>query len=201
MVEGRVFEWRLKTTVAVEGERRQRCGWSRGGPPAMTGSIFGTIRQTVAVFWVLLWQIRRWQWPESSMEIIEGDHRWSIVQVKNRDEQKLRRKSQFIPLYVASYFSFNLSYVLKKTNFRLVTCHIFTIKRRWASQSFTWRDTSKTIPVVPGNFLNNRVIKQARTDGLQAKNSPEGGGGGGIAILLQTQNCNTLVLANTELQY
>jgi hypothetical protein len=52
---------------------------------------------------------------------------WLELQVKNGDEQKLRRKSLFIPLYVASFFSFNLSYVLKKTNFGLVTSHIFTI--------------------------------------------------------------------------
>jgi len=49
------------------------------------------------------------------------------VQVKNVDEQKLRRKSLFIPSYVASFFSFNLSYVLEKTNFGLVIRHIFTI--------------------------------------------------------------------------
>ena len=44
-----------------------------------------------------------------------------------RDEQKLRRKSHFIPSYVASFFSFNLSYILKKTNFGLVIRHIFKI--------------------------------------------------------------------------
>ncbi len=52
---------------------------------------------------------------------------FQIDQVINGDEQKLRRKSQFIPSHVASFFSFYLSYILKKTNFGLVTCHIFTI--------------------------------------------------------------------------
>jgi hypothetical protein len=42
------FGWRLKMTVAVKGKRRQWSGWSRGGPPATMGSIFGEIRQTVA---------------------------------------------------------------------------------------------------------------------------------------------------------
>ncbi len=41
------FGWRLKMTVAVEGER-VRCGWLRDGPPATMGSIFGGIRWTVA---------------------------------------------------------------------------------------------------------------------------------------------------------
>ena len=59
----------------------------------------------------------------SCTEIIDR----SFVQVKNGDEQKLRRKSHFIPSHVASFFSFNLLYVLKKTNFGLVTRHIFTI--------------------------------------------------------------------------
>ena len=44
-----------------------------------------------------------------------------FVQVKNGDEQKLWRTSQYIPSYVASFFSLNLSYVLKKTNFGLVS--------------------------------------------------------------------------------
>ena len=48
--------------------------------------------------------------PENSMDIIDG----LFMQVKNRDEHKLRRKSYFIPSYVASFFSFYLSYVLKK---------------------------------------------------------------------------------------
>jgi len=37
--------------------------------------------------------------PESCTEIIDR----SFVQVKYGDEPKLRRKSQFIPLYVASF--------------------------------------------------------------------------------------------------
>jgi hypothetical protein len=63
-----------------------------------------------------------------------------------RDEQKLRRKSHFIPSYVASFFSFNLSYILKKTNFGLVTRHIFTINTiTKAGRVFnTWRDMRKT---------------------------------------------------------
>ncbi len=44
---------------------------------------------------------------------------------KNRGEQKLWRKAYVIPLYVASFFSLNLSYALKKTHFGLVTHHIF----------------------------------------------------------------------------
>ncbi len=42
------FGWRLKMTVAVEGERRRWCGGSGGGPPATMGSIFVEIRRTVA---------------------------------------------------------------------------------------------------------------------------------------------------------
>ena len=63
-----------------------------------------------------------------------------------RDEQKLRRKSHFIPSYVASFCSFNLSYILKKTNFGLVTRHIFTINTiTKAGRVFnTWRDMRKT---------------------------------------------------------
>jgi len=60
---------------------------------------------------------------ESCTEIMDR----LFVRVENGDEQKLRRKSHFIPSYVASFFSFNLLYVLKKTNFGLVTPHIFTI--------------------------------------------------------------------------
>jgi len=44
----------------------------------------------------------------------------------NRERAKIAKK---ITIYscVASYFSLNLSHVLKKTNFGLVTHHIFTI--------------------------------------------------------------------------
>jgi len=67
-----------------------------------------------------------------------------------RDKQKLWRKSHFIPSYVVSFFSFNLSYILKKTNFGLMTRHIFTINPiTKAGRVFnTWRDRSETIPTI-----------------------------------------------------
>ena len=74
-------------------------------------------------------------------------HDCLCVQVKNRTENIaiLRRKTYFIPSYVASFFRFILSYILKKTNFWLVTRHVFTIKynskRRWASQSLKLEET------------------------------------------------------------
>jgi hypothetical protein len=42
--------------------------------------------------------------------------------------ENIAKEIPLIPLYVVSFFSFLLSYILKKANFGLVSRHIFMIK-------------------------------------------------------------------------
>ena len=72
---------------------------------------------------VLVWLEGTEQYCVSCNNLVSSGCFGMIVCVcKLKTEQKiliLRRKTYFIPSYVASFFRFNLSYILKKTNFDL----------------------------------------------------------------------------------
>ena len=58
----------------------------------------------------------------------------------------MRRKSYLIPSYVASFFSFNLSYILKKTIFGLMNMSYLYTKEDGLLRVYNLKRQSKMIP-------------------------------------------------------